>query len=203
MISKREKPLIALDLTGVLEDSWPYKRNWFLRKGVDLGPIPLSLERILQISKCDEKTYISMKQEVYSDQCFAMHPAVADSVRGVSELSQRFRVSVVTTRVQTHRISTEQWLYEKGFSNYLDSLVMLGVEEGMHEAPPYAKIQWCIDNGAIALVDDTLDNLVPENGTELLPFRRVLFNGEENITAPSSILQVHNWAALIKIFNNL
>lgn len=194
------RKLVALDLTGVLEDSWPVKRAWLRQHaGIDFGDHPISRRGILERLGCGEDFYRKLIAHAYSDDQIADHIPIRGAAEALRDLTHAgLDFAILTSRVEARRDATTAWLRTHGFADFVQSLVMLGVPGMLEEDHiPGSKLRWCIEKNALALVDDSVRNLAGDYQPEgARTIRRFLFDTQEVSTARDNIVNVRDWQEL-------
>lgn len=201
------RALIGVDLTGVLEDPWPLKRQWLRARGYQFGPTPMTRGSIMAAIGGDDALYQDMIAAVYSVDQIPLHPPIAGALETIVALSSLARFAILTSRLPHLQAATIDWLATHGFLPLTGEPWMLGdplfFPEDDHK--PGSKLTWCATRGAIALIDDGLRNLepkvpVPGNGA----IAKLLFGDYVRTKAPSSeIIVVHDWAAVFRVVSRV
>jgi hypothetical protein len=152
---KLQKPFIGIDLGGTIEDTWPEKRAWFASRGLDLGSCPLSRSEIVDRSSVNNAVYLEMVASVYSDDHILRHRLVAGCYEALMSISLHFRITVLSSRPESQRSVTLQWLRQNGLLPVVNNLVLIGSNEN--------KLSWCRSHRVSILVDDDIRHLEAEN----------------------------------------
>ncbi len=185
------KPLIGIDLGGTVEDSWPEKRAWFASRGLDLGPCPLSRIDIVDRSGVTNALYLEMISSVYSDDHILRHTVVPGCYEALIAISVHFRIIVLSSRPESQRNVTLQWLRQNALLAVVNDLALIGSTEN--------KLSWCRSRHVSILVDDDIRHLEPENYETSLT--RIHYTGciSQPFCSDYQILKASDWANISKL----
>lgn len=149
------KPFIAIDLGGTIEDTWSEKRAWFAPRGVDLGSRPLSRIDIVGKSGVTDALYSEMVASVYSDNHILKHTLVAGCYEALMNISLRFRIILLSSRPESQRNVTIQWLRQNTLLHLVDDIALIGSDAN--------KLSWCRSRSVLIFIDDDIRHLEPDN----------------------------------------
>jgi hypothetical protein len=192
---KPHKPFIGIDLGGTIEDTWPEKSAWFASKGIDLGRYPRSRIDIVDGSTVTEALYLEMVASVYSDDHILGHRRVAGCYEALMAVSVHFDLIVLSSRPESQRAVTVQWLRQNGLLRVIDDLVLIGSD--------VSKLRWCQSHHVSTLIDDDIRHLQAEDdGTSPT---RIHYTGCKSQVSHSgqSILKVAHWAEVPELLASL
>ena len=150
----RDDAFIAIDLGGTIEDTWQQKRCWFASRGFDLGPYPLSRTEVISRTGGDETLYLQMVESVYSEERILTHPLCAGSGEALRIIARRFRIVLLSSRPESQRQVTLEWLCKTSILNMITEVVLVGGHMN--------KLAWCHLHNISILVDDDLRHLEPD-----------------------------------------
>lgn len=198
------KPLVALDLVGVLEDSWDAKRRWLKRHcGKDFGSDAVRANGL----GLSDREMEEMLNDIYSGESVASHRLMPGARHGLAKLRPDFSFAVVTSRPERLREPTENWLKQNGLWNLLGRPVLLGDGrfQSTKDQATKSKLAWCVEKNAAALVDDSPEKLKPREligGSEEIT--KILFEyGEYDTTGfPEGVLRVRSWPELVEVLHS-
>jgi uncharacterized HAD superfamily protein len=193
--STMETPSIAIDLGGTIEDSWHSKRMWFALRGFDLGPWPRCRMEIVQSIGGQEALYDRMAEEVYNDTNILNRQPVEDVVVALHTMAEQFRLVIVSSRTEKHRPITVEWLRRHSIIGLIDEIAFLGANN--------SKLEWCLDAGVGALIDDDvrhLESIGEHNRITRIHFcARPLSEQQLN----HNLLCATNWKEILQILQTL
>ncbi len=160
---------VAIDIGGTIEDTWEYKRNWFMQKGYDIGSSPIGRREIISITQRDTNFYLEMVKDVYSDDSIIEHKLVEGVKEALQNISKIVDITLLSSRNYTKKELTLKWIKNNDLYQYINNLVFIG-DEGN-------KIEWCSKHAIDILIDDDIRHLAPKNYN--LKFERILFNSSK------------------------
>ena len=151
MMLKSNRQLIAIDLGGVIQDTWPAKRSWLRRKFVCLeASLPRrELQRVL-----GREAHREMLSDVY-DLEPEDHPPVNGAAAALAMLAEQFEIVILTSRSTARLDSTRGWL-ERNSLSFLRGRIQTIVGAVAESA----KLAWCRAVGACVLIDDDADRFL-------------------------------------------
>lgn len=188
------KPSIAVDLGGTIEDSWAAKRTWFAVRGFDLGARPRSRADIIKDIGGDDALYQQMVAEVYDEANILTHDAVDGVTSAVRTLAKQFSVTIVSTRAERHRRVTLGWLGRQGIGEFVAEVVLLGTAS--------SKLEWCLNAGAVAMIDDDIRHLELPDSYDAI----TLIHFSPNATRPQrtiGVVTANNWEEVVRILDHV
>jgi hypothetical protein len=190
-LPRHECPTIAIDLGGTIEDSWHCKRRWFARKGFDIGLWPRSRSEVIHMTGGRTDLYEEMAAEVYNDDHVLGRAAVEGVAAALETLATRFRIIILSSRVEQQRGITLTWLDLHRLSPFIDRVVLLGSDTN--------KLAWCLDAGVRALVDDDIRHIEPS--PPFRSFTRVHFAARsvDAYRAADGIFVAGRWEDVVNI----
>ena len=208
------RPLIALDLVDVVEDSWPRKRAWVLQRfGSDVGTTPRSrttLEAFLAYRHgvVGHSAYEAMSAEIATPRGILARPPVAGVVAALHALRPHVELVVVSGRREEKRAVTERWLRRNGLPWLAGSRLQLfgyRTTNERHSSVESPKLHWCLQEGVDAYVDNQSRQLAWSAPPDATCLTRVLFS-----TDPAEIRRIHgpihlarNWPACVQILERV
>src|SRR5437660_4124040 len=133
-----EKPLIAIDLVGALEDGWSAKREWLMANGYQFRVEPMMRSDIEPITGHEE--YVRMKREVYSPEGILRHGVIDGSLESIATLSEWCQIAIVSARSPRLLQPTIEWLERAGFQPFVTTVALLGGEPRQQSE---TKVAWC------------------------------------------------------------
>jgi hypothetical protein len=190
-----DKPFIAIDLGGTIEDTWPEKRAWFASRGLDLGPCPLSRIDIVGRSGVSDALYLEMVASVYSDDHILKHTLVAGCYEALMAISPHFRITVLSSRPESQRNVTLQWLRQNTVLHVVNDIALIGSNVN--------KLSWCRSRRVSILVDDDIRHLEPDNYETSVT--RIHYTGCicQQWCSAHQILKASDWANISELFASL
>ena len=183
-------PQIAIDIGGVIEDSWPDKHAWLLRHGI-------SSERIFYRSELltilPNGAYDELLHAVFDETAILKHPLVQGAATGVLALAERFEVVLLSSRSAAKRRVTQQWLEGAGLGVLADRIV--SVDNAV------SKLAWCRNVGIYCLIEDDASRFFDPLATDVL---QVHFNRNERRArrSASTIISVPAWGDVLRAFDS-
>ena len=188
-------PVIAVDVGGTVEDTWPAKRSWFATKGFDIGQIPIGRREIVKRVGGNEDLYKDMVSDVYSDAKIASHHLTDGCSEALRHLAMRFRVILLTSRPTDQYLITLEWLGSLGSGGLIDDLVCVG--------PSRRKLDWCRAINASIVVDDDMRHLEAVKLEEKI--RAIHFGRGADPTAAmgSGVLSACTWPDVVTLVGGL
>jgi hypothetical protein len=182
-----DRPRVAVDIGGVIEDSWLDKRAWLTRQGIVPERI-LSRSELLKI--LPDGAYDELLQAVFSESAILQHPLVNGAATGVLELAERFDVVLLSSRSTSKRRITQQWLERKGLGVLADSIVSVG--------NAVSKLAWCRNAGVGCLIEDDASRFFDPVTTDVL---QIHFNRNERVMrrAASTIISTPAWHDVLRV----
>jgi hypothetical protein len=180
------KPFIAIDLGGTVEDTWPEKRAWFASRGIGLVSYPLSRIDIIERAGVTDALYLEMVASVYSDDHILRHAVVPGCYEALTVISLHFRIAVLSSRTESQRDVTVNWLRQNALLHLIDDLALIGSREN--------KMSWCRSRDVSILIDDDIRHLEPENREASLC--RIHYTGypAQSLRSDHQILEASDWA---------
>ena len=185
------KPFIGIDLGGTIEDTWPEKRAWFASRGLDLGSSPLSRSDIVDKRGVTDAVYLEMIASVYSDDHILRHRLVAGCYEALMSISLHFRITVLSSRPESQRSVTLQWLRQNALLPVVNDLALVGSNEN--------KLSWCRNHHVSILVDDDIRHLEAENHETSLT--KIHYTGciSQPFCSGHQILKASDWANISEL----
>lgn len=182
-------PRIAVDIGGVIEDSWPDKRAWLLRHGI-------SPERVFTRSELlnilPDGAYAQLLHEVFAEAAILQHPLVPGAATGVLALAERFDVVLLSSRSALKRRVTQQWLERKGLAILADRIVSVG--------DAVSKLTWCRGAGVACVIEDDATRFFNPLARDVL---QIHFNRNESVMSrgASTIVSTPTWGDVMYVLD--
>jgi|GEM_PF-3686064 len=182
-------PRVAIDIGGVIEDSWPDKYEWLFQRGIFPERI-LCRSELLRI--LPSGAYDDLLQAVFAETAILRHPLVHGAATGVLALAERFDVLLLSSRSPAKQRITQQWLQRKGLGVFGDRIVSVGNAT--------SKLAWCRDAGVSGLVEDDATRFFDPLATDVL---QIHFNRNETLVSRSApaIVSVPSWGDVLRVLN--
>jgi 5'(3')-deoxyribonucleotidase len=119
------------------------------------------------------------------------------SREAVAKLSKHYDLAIVTARHPQFEPITTKWLREH-FEDSFASITHIGYAQVMEK--PRTKAEVCLELGAIALIDDTIDHIVEcsKSGVKGVLFGNYPWNQTEVL--PSNVTRCSNWQEVLENF---
>ena len=183
-------PRIAIDIGGVIEDSWPDKHAWLSRRGI-------SSERIFYRSDLltilPDGAYDELLLATFSESAILQHPVIEGAATGVQALAERFEVVLLSSRSAAKRRVTQQWLEKTGLGVFTDRIVSVG--------NIVSKLAWCRDLGVCCLIEDDAPRFFDPLATDVL---QIHFNRNERRVSRSApmVISVPAWGDVLRALDS-
>lgn len=180
-------PLIAIDLGGVVEDTWRAKQVWLSQHNFKVDS---PLDRKALRGLLGRELHDAMLHEVYSDEAMDLRSPTPGLLEALAELNNWANIVILTTRNPAKKLVVEKWLEKQGLLSFLHQLVMLNDESFL---PPNSlicsKLEWCTAHACNFLIDDDMRHISPlEHYPDIFRIRYQL--GTSTIHQPAQNLAV-------------
>lgn len=184
-----ERPRIAIDIGGVIEDSWPDKHAWLVRHGIVLESI-FSRSELLKI--LPDGAYDELLRAVFAERAILQHPLIDGAATGVLALAERFEVVLLSSRSAPKQHVTQQWLERKGLGTLADRIVAVG-NTG-------SKLAWCRNAGVACVIEDDATRFFDPLATDIL---QIHFNRNEHQVrrVASTIISIPGWSDVLRVLD--
>ena len=147
----------------------------------------------LDVPKTVERVYAFQKQlDSRSSAPFE------ESREAVTKLSRHYDLAVVTARHPQFESMTLEWLREH-YADSFDSITHIGFAPIMEK--PRTKAEVCLELGAIALIDDSIDHILQcsKSGVEGVLFGNYPWN--QSNTLPPNVTRCPSWHEVLEHFS--
>jgi hypothetical protein len=196
-----ERPRLALDLVGILEDSWPAKRSYLKRIfRLDVGGVPLAdallKTRLGLDSAIFERVQTAMNRFVHAAARICKHPVIPGAQDSLPQVLAKYDVYILTSRRDNKRTETEHWLRANGFDALATERLIMRCSRTSTYNGCVSKLAWCEAHSFHCIVDDDCENLEP---TPVHVIRRVLFTRESPVPLCPNVEATHSWPELIHV----
>jgi uncharacterized HAD superfamily protein len=190
------KPVLAIDIDDVI---FPFTEIT-LRLHNEKHGTELEVEDISSYYYLEELKGLSTSDEVeeYLDEFFAevyegrIKPNL-DAQRAINLLKDKYEIDIITARRPTTRKVTEQWLKHHFPDMFRDVHFPRELAD-----PATPKPQICKQIGAVAIVDDHIDNLI---GCAELGIKALLFGSypwSKDWKLPEGVKRVNTWDEVLE-----
>jgi hypothetical protein len=180
---------IAIDIGGVIEDSWPDKQAWLLRQGISPQRI-FSRSELLNI--LPDGAYDDLLHAVFAETAILQHPLVPGAATGVLALAERYDVVLLSSRSAAKRSVTQQWLERKGLGILVDRIVSVG--------NAVSKLAWCRGAGVACVIEDDATRFFDPLATDVL---QIHFNRNERLVSrpTSTTISTPTWGDVMRVLD--
>jgi len=191
------KETLAIDIDEVL---FPFLENFLLHyNGAEGTTHTINDFNEYHFSKPLGLSLADCVQRVYD--YTALDHAHIDPIQGVEDalerLSTRYTLEVVTSRPSKYEVNTWKWIQEK-LPDRFSAMKMIGYSLLQNEKLTKAEV--CAGIGAVALIDDVLDNVLPcvDVNIEGILFGDYPWNRYPVL--PSGVVRCANWQEVLEHF---
>lgn len=178
---------IAIDIGGVIEDSWPEKCAWLARRGMSFDRVWTRSELLPVLP---DGAYRELRREVFAEAAILRHPSVAGSAAGVLTLAERFDVILLSSRSRGRKRITQQWMEQNGLSSVADRITSIGNAR--------SKVDWCRAAGVSVLIDDDPVRFFDDAATDI---RQIHFDRGSRVAQGRgpTLHSVPTWGDLLRL----
>lgn len=147
-----------------------------------------------RIYGCDKESMAKRARDFYQSPEHMLVSPVIGAVEAIQRLSENHYLHIVTSRPETVRHHTLEWL-DRHFPNLFHDFHFTNIYAGEHGVKPKAKAEVCKEIGAEVLIDDALKHatLVAASGIPVLlpdrPWNRDL--------TPAGVTRVKTWGDIV------
>ena len=141
---------VAIDLNGVIYQTWPHKVAWLRARGYEIPNTPSISTTQLQ-SRFGHDLIAAMQWEIYTSQL----PCLPGAISAVQELAKIATIIFLPRRHVRFSAATWQWLQQQSFADCVETIVF---QDDPHT---FDKLHWCETHHVDVLIDDMRENLHP------------------------------------------
>jgi phosphoglycolate phosphatase-like HAD superfamily hydrolase len=143
--------LTAIDLGGVIEDTWSNKQKWLHNHGFFVKT-PMARQELRQL--IGKELHQTMLVEVYDEKEMLKSKTFKGVKESLQYLQSLGKIAILTTRSPQKRETVLEWLNIIGIKGLIDELVMIGDEALLPTNTKIpSKLDWCAAHNVKFLID--------------------------------------------------